>query len=361
MKFSVSPVVRIAVDPVNPNDLNKFVEGLKKLCRSDQLVQVEMDNGQHIIAGAGELHLEVIVKDLEKLYAKVPIKVSEPIVTYKESVLTKSSQDCLAKSQNKHNRIYMTAEPLTKEFCEDIDTKKIHPNLETKERNKYMHDVHNFDLAEARKIWCFGPNQFDSNILIDMTKGVASSNDVSDAICAGFQWGSLEGPLCGESLRGVRFNITDLEYHRDPAHRKGAQLIPTTRRAMMSSMLSAKPCLLEPVYMVEIQCPESVVGSVYNLLNRKRGEIIDDYKSNSGILNTIKAYLPVNESQGFTRELSGATSGKAFPQCFFDHWQLLPGDPYDLDSKAGQVTSQIRKVKNLREQLPLLTDYLDRL
>ncbi len=173
----MSPVVRIAVDPVNPNDLNKFVEGLKRLCRSDQLVQCEMNNGQHVIAGAGELHLEVILKDLEKVYAKVPIRVSDPIVSYKETVTQKSSVDCLAKSQNKHNRIYMTAEPLTPEFCQDIDSKKIHPNMESKERNRYLCETHGFDLADAKKIWCFGPNQFDSNVLIDMTKGVASSGE----------------------------------------------------------------------------------------------------------------------------------------------------------------------------------------
>lgn len=83
MKFSVSPVVRVAVDPQNPADLPKFLEGLKRLSRSDQLIQCSTDKGQYVIAGAGELHLEVCLRDLEKIYAKVPIKKSEPIVTYK--------------------------------------------------------------------------------------------------------------------------------------------------------------------------------------------------------------------------------------------------------------------------------------
>ena len=73
MKFSVSAVVRCAVEPQNPTDLNKFIEGLRRLCRSDPLVQCESDNGQHIIAGAGELHLEICLRDLEKLYAKVSL------------------------------------------------------------------------------------------------------------------------------------------------------------------------------------------------------------------------------------------------------------------------------------------------
>lgn len=361
MKFSVSPVVRVAVDPVNPGDLAKFIEGLKRLCRSDQLIQCDLDKGQHILAGAGELHLEICLRDLENIYAKVPIKVSEPLVTYKETVIEQSSQVCLAKTANKLNRIFMSAEPLSEEFCHDIDNKKITLNQDTKERAKYLHSVHNFDLNDAKKIWCFGPNQFDANLLVDMTKGVPSSGDVTDTICAGFQWATDEGILCQESLRGVRFNLVDLVYHSDPAHRKGAQLIPAVRRSIMASMLTAQPRLLEPIYLVDIQCPDNCVGPVYTLLNKKRGNIIDDQRLEGTLLQNIKAYLPVNESNGFTGELREVTGGKAFQQCSFDHWQLLPGDPFDLESKAGQICQQIRKVKNLREQMPQLADYLDKI
>lgn len=357
MKFTVSPVVRVAVDPVNPSDLAKFIEGLKRLSRSDQLVQCEIDKGQHIIAGAGELHLEICLRDLENVYAKVPIKTSEPLVTYKETVSEVSSQACLAKSANKLNRIYMTCQPLSEQFCQDIDDKKITLNQDERERAKYLHAKHNFDLSEAKKIWCFGPNQFDANILIDTTRGVAHQGDVTDTLCAGFQWGVEEGVLCGESLRGVRFNLVDLDPHRDAAHRKGAQLIPAMRRAMISSMLTAKPRLLEPVYLVEIQCPDNLTSNVYKLLNKKRGEIIEEQKINGTLLSSIKAYLPVNESQGFAGDLGG----KAFPQMSFHHWQILPGDPFDLTTKSGQICQQIRRVKKMKEEMPLLNDYLDKL
>ena len=78
MKFSVSPVVRIAVEPKNPQDLPKLVEGLKRLAKSDPMVQIiNESNGEHIIAGAGELHLEICLKDLEEDHACIPIKVRE--------------------------------------------------------------------------------------------------------------------------------------------------------------------------------------------------------------------------------------------------------------------------------------------
>ena len=76
MKFSVSPVVRVAVDPINAADLPKLVEGLKRLAKSDPMVQCTTEeSGEHIVAGAGELHLEICLKDLEEDHACIPIKV----------------------------------------------------------------------------------------------------------------------------------------------------------------------------------------------------------------------------------------------------------------------------------------------
>src|SRR3954465_11488610 len=105
MKFSVSPVVRVAVEPRNPADLPKLVEGLKRLAKSDPLVLCTVEeSGEHIVAGAGELHLEICLKDLEEDHAQIPLKVSDPVVSYRETVTTESDRTCLSKSPNKHNR-----------------------------------------------------------------------------------------------------------------------------------------------------------------------------------------------------------------------------------------------------------------
>ncbi len=122
LKFSVSPVVRVAVDVVHPADLPKLIDGLKSLAKSDPMVQIISENGQHIIAGAGELHLEICLKDLEEEHAGVLIKKSDPVVSYKETVEgVKDPFVCLAKSGNKLNRIYMSAEPLGDDICRDLD------------------------------------------------------------------------------------------------------------------------------------------------------------------------------------------------------------------------------------------------
>ena len=126
MRFVVSAVVKVAVEPANPTDLPKLIDGLKSLSRSDPLIKIENTKEQkHVIAAAGELHLEVCLKDLEEKHAKVPLKVSEPRVTYKETVSAKSSQVCLAKSANKHNRVYMSAEPLSEQLCIEVEDGRV--------------------------------------------------------------------------------------------------------------------------------------------------------------------------------------------------------------------------------------------
>merc|ERR1712086_1072422 len=113
MKYSVSPVVRVAVDVKNASDLPKLVEGLKKLSKSDPLVQcITEESGEHIIAGCGELHVEICLKDLTEEYAKCEIIKGDPVVTYKETITEESDRMSLSKSPNKHNRLFCRGKPL---------------------------------------------------------------------------------------------------------------------------------------------------------------------------------------------------------------------------------------------------------
>merc|ERR1719462_612589 len=113
MKYSVSPVVKCAVKVKNGKDLPKLVDGLKKLSKSDPLVVCSTEeSGEHVIAGCGELHVEICLKDLREEYAQCEFSVSDPVVSYRETVTDLSTCVCLSKSPNKHNRLYMMAEPL---------------------------------------------------------------------------------------------------------------------------------------------------------------------------------------------------------------------------------------------------------
>jgi len=343
LKFSVSPVVRVAVQPKNPGDLPKLVEGLKRLSKSDPLVQCTTEeSGEHIIAGAGELHLEICLKDLKDDFTGIDLIISDPVVSFRETVTDKSSQQCLSKSQNKHNRFYMTAEPLDAEMANDIENGKINASDDFKTRGRYIADTYGWDVGEARKIWCFGPDGTGANVLVDVTKAAQYLNEVKDSCIAAFQWATKTGPLADENVRGIRVNIHDVELHADAIHRGGGQIIPTVRRCVYASILTAKPGLMEPVYLVDIQCPESAIGGIYSCLNRRRGHVFSDDQRPGTPIHLVKAYLPVMESFGFTGDLRSQTQGQAFPQCVFDHWQHLTGDPLTPGNKSGDTVLSIR-------------------
>eukprot|EP00064_Thunnus_orientalis_P009512 superscaffoldBa00001214_g9536 len=301
MKFSVSPVVRVAVEAKNPADLPKLVEGLKRLAKSDPMVQcIIEESGEHIIAGAGELHLEICLKDLEEDHACIPLKKSDPVVSYRETVSEESDQMCLSKSPNKHNRLFMKSRPFPDGLAEDIEKGDVSARQELKTRARYLADKYEWEVTEARKIWCFGPDGTGPNLMIDMTKGVQYLNEIKDSVVAGFQWATKE-------------------------------------------------------------CPEQVVGGIYGVLNRKRGHVFEESQVMGTPMFVVKAFLPVNESFGFTADLRSNTGGQAFPQCVFDHWQILQGDPSDPTSKPSQIVADIRKRKGLKEGIPALDNYLDKL
>jgi len=362
MKFSVSPVVRVAVEPRNPADLPKLVEGLKRLAKSDPMVQCMIEeSGEHIIAGAGELHLEICLKDLEEDHAQIPLKKSDPVVSYRESVSCESTMMCLSKSPNKHNRLFMRAAPLPDGLAEDIDNGEVNPRDDIKTRGRYLADKYEFDIGEARKIWSFGPDTNGPNLMIDCTKGVQYLSEIKDSVVAGFQWATKEGVLCDENLRAVRFNLYDVTLHADAIHRGGGQIIPTARRVLYASMLTAEPRIMEPVYQVEVQCPENAVGGIYGVLNRRRGHVFEEAQTPGTPMFVVKAYLPVNESFGFTADLRSNTGGQAFPQCVFDHWQVMPGDPLEEGSKVNMIVEAVKKRKGLKPGNPDFNNYYDKL
>eukprot|EP00300_Choanocystis_sp_HF-7_P027078 c32140_g1_i1.p2 GENE.c32140_g1_i1~~c32140_g1_i1.p2 ORF type:complete len:851 (-),score=217.70 c32140_g1_i1:16-2469(-) len=362
MKFSVSPVVRVAVEPKNPSDLPKLVEGLKRLSKSDPCVLCISDEatGEHIVAGAGELHLEICLKDLAEDHAGIEIKVSEPVVSYRETVTARSDRTCLSKSANKHNRIFAEMGPLDEGLADAIEKGDIAPRQDPKERAKYLADEFNWDPTDAKKIWAFGPEGTGPNLCIDISKAVQYLNEIKDSIVAGFALATQDGVLCDENMRGVRADIMDAVLHADTIHRGGGQIIPTARRVFYACQLTAQPRLLEPVFLVEITCPDNAIGGIYSTLTTRRGHVFSQEQRAGTPLYQIKAYLPVMESFGFTADLRAQTGGQAFPQCVFDHWQTISGSPFE----PGMVADVIRKCrerKGLTVEIPELDRFLDKL
>ena len=99
---------------------------------------------------------------------------------------------CLSKSPNKHNRLFMKARPFPDGLAEDVEKGDVTARQELKARARYLADKYEWEVTEARKIWCFGPDGTGPNMVIDMTKGVQYLNEIKDSVVAGFQWATKE-------------------------------------------------------------------------------------------------------------------------------------------------------------------------
>jgi len=359
MKFSVASVVRVAIEPKRAQDLPRLLGGLRKLSKSDPLVRcTTAKTGEHIVSGAGELHLEICLKDLREQYLNgAEINVSEPIVSFAETIVGTAASS--SNSPNKQNCLFASAEPLTAEVCELIEDGDMKSNDRSLARR--LVDEFDWDATAARKIWAFGcPPDAKANILVNKTKGLQNLREVKEHVVSAFNNTTAAGALCEEVLRGVRVNLEDMELHDDAMHRGFGQIIPCARNLFHACQVGSSPRLMEPMYKVDITVPRDAQAGVYLTLNRRRGKV-SKIKDRTGT-NYIKvqAFLPVVESFGFANKLRQNTSGQAFPRMKFSHWQLVSGDPFEDDSPANKIVLGIRKRKGLRGTLFTIDDYSNR-
>ncbi|UYV67465.1 EFTUD2 [Cordylochernes scorpioides] len=334
LKFNTQSVVKIAVEPVNPSELPKMLDGLRKVNKSYPLLCTRVEeSGEHIILGTGELYLDCVMHDLRKMYSEIDIKVADPVVCFCETVVETSSLKCFAETPNKKNKLTMIAEPLEKNLADDIEKEVVKISWNRKRLGEFFQTKYDWDLLAARSIWAFGPDSTGPNILVDDTlpsevdKTLLST--VRDSIVQGFQWATREGPLCEEPIRNVKFKILDAVIAPEPIHRGGGQMIPTARRVAYSAFLMATPRLMEPYLFVEVVAPADCVSAVYTVLARRRGHVTQDAPVPGSPLYTIKAFIPAIDSFGFETDLRTHTQGQAFCLSVFHHWQIVPGDPLD--------------------------------
>jgi elongation factor 2 len=303
------------------------------------------------------------LKDLREDFMKgAPIKLGQPVVSFCETIKEKSSMDVISKSPNKHNRIYMNAEPLGDEFCKGMDNGEINPDEEMKVRSRKLADEFKWDIQDARKIWSFGcPPDGKANVVVYATKGVAYLSEIKDSVVGAFLQASTAGVFCDEAMRGIRFNVIDVTLHADAIHRGAGQIMPPTKRALYACQIKSEPALLEPVYLCDITVPNHAIAGVYSTLNQRRGMIEGKEDRPGTPLCKVKAFLPVLESFGFTQLLRQNTSGQAFPQMIFSLWSLVGGDLMEEGSQANRIVMDVRKRKGLKMELPDFGDYYDKL
>ncbi|PSK42538.1 U5 small nuclear ribonucleoprotein component [Elsinoe australis] len=355
-------VFKVAVEPVNPSELPKMLDGLRKINKSYPLVTTKVEeSGEHIILGTGELYMDCVLHDLRKIYANMDIKVSDPVTRFCETVVETSAIQCYALTPNKKNKLTMVAEPLDDGIAQDIETGKVKIRDPIKTVGKFFEQNYGYDLLASRNIWAFGPDDMGPNILQNDTLpsdvDQKTLRSVRDTIRQGFSWATREGPLCEEPIRNTKFKITDVQLAEQAIFRGGGQIIPTARRACYSSFLMASPRLMEPIYSCSMIGPSTAVSSFYTVLARRRGHVLQDGPIAGTPLYSVKGLIPVIDSFGFETDLRMHSQGQATVSLVFDRWSIVPGDPLDkslklrpLEPASAQATARDFVLKTRRRK-----------
>ncbi|KAF2118157.1 P-loop containing nucleoside triphosphate hydrolase protein [Lophiotrema nucula] len=335
-------VFKVAVEPINPSELPKMLDGLRKINKSYPLITTKVEeSGEHVILGTGELYMDCVLHDLRRLYADMEIKVSDPVTRFSETVVEMSAIKSYAITPNKKNKLTMIAEPLDPGIAEDIESGKVNIKDPVRVVGKFFEENYGYDLLASRNIWAFGPDDMGPNILQNDTLpsdiDPKSLRTVRDTIRQGFSWATREGPLCEEPIRNTKFRVTDVSLAPEPIFRGGGQIIPTARRACYSSFLMASPRLMEPVYSCSMIGPADATSSIYNVLARRRGHVLQDGPIAGTPLYSVKGLIPVIDSFGFETDLRIHTQGRVSLSLLFDRWSIVPGDPLDKDVQLRKL------------------------
>ena len=170
LRYDTQPVIKVAVEPINPTELPRMLDGLRKINKSYSIVQTKVEeSGEHIILGTGELYMDCVLHDLRKLYAEIDIKVADPVVRFCETVVEVSSIKCTAETPNKKTKITMICEPMEKGIAEDIEQYRVNILSPPKVLARHFEEGYGWDILAARNIWAFGPDDNGPNMLINDT------------------------------------------------------------------------------------------------------------------------------------------------------------------------------------------------
>jgi len=331
------PVVTKSIEPKQPKELPKLINALKDIAREDPCIKVTInqETGENLICGLGELHLEVWQTRLERDW-KVNVNVSQPIVVYRETV-TKLSPEVEGKSPNKHNKFYITVEPLSEEVRNAMSEGRLREGEVRKKDEELIKTLVGFGMeSDVAKKVKFIHSQC---ILADVTKGQVHLPEIMETVIEGFREAVDTGPLAKEKVSGILVKIVDCKLHEDAIHRGPAQVIPAMRDGIRNAMVSADPLLLEPVQKIRIDAPYEFMGSVASMVNQRRGRTIE-IKEERGS-SVVIAEMPVSEMFGYTGDLRGATQGKGFWSLIDSKFKPLPR------SKIIETINDIRKRKGL--------------
>ena len=346
------PVVTVAVEPKAMKDLPKFIDALRGLAKADASLQVSTNSetGEALLAGMGELHLEITVYRLEEERG-IKVKVSEPIVVYRESIQSENAGRAFeGKSPNRHNRFYIEAEPLAEDVVQALREGHFGDgNVRNKDSKAVGDKFAEFGMEKnlMRKIFAIS----GTNVLVNDTKGIQNLHETRELIIEGFNEVCKKGPLAEEPLMGVMLRLVDAKLHEDAIHRGPAQTIPAVRNACRGALIRSGPVILEPIQNIRIDAPNDVIGGVTREVTNRRG-VIEDMPIDGGTASVI-GKMPVAESFGFSNDIRAATQGRAIWNTENAGFEILPR------SLLEKVVGEIRERKGLKPEVPGEAYYTD--
>jgi elongation factor 2 len=346
IQYVSEPVVQIAVEPKHPKDLPKLVEALRRITIEDPnlVVKINEESGETIIAGMGVLHLEIASSLIAD--AGVQVVTSQPLINYRETIRT-AAGPIMAKSPNRHNKIFLKVEPLDEKIAELIRNGTLNEYKDTKEVAEILRNA-GWEKDEAKRVMRFDTR---GNVFVDGTKGVQFVQESTDSILSGFEDTMKEGPLAREQVRGCKFTFHHFVPHEDPAHRGLSQLGPASRRACMGAMLLANPVLLEPTLGIEVRVPQELIGNVAGVISGKRGKVLN--MEQKGIVHILTGEMPASETFDLSEVMRGQTAGKAMWNTHFKAWTPVP------NSVLLTILAEIRKRKGLSPDPPTANEFID--
>ena len=296
------PVIELAIEPKTKNDQGKMGEALAKLAEEDPTFRAHTDRetGQTIIAGMGELHLDVIVDRLLREF-KVEANVGAPQVAYKETftkavdVDSKYAKQSGGRGQYGHCKVrFSPLEANVDKF--DVETK-----------NTVL-------INEPPVLFC------ESSVV-----GGAIPKEYIPSVADGIREAANSGILAGFPVLGLRADIYDGSYHEVDSSEMAFHIAGSM--AFKDAMAKAAPALLEPIMKVEVTMPEEYMGDVIGDINSRRGRIEGMEDISGGKM--IKAFVPLAEMFGYATDLRSKTQGRGNYSMFFDKYEQAPKSVQD--------------------------------
>ena len=337
------PVVTVAVEPKSMKDLPKFIDALRALAKSDASLQVttNQETGEALLAGMGELHLEITVYRIEE-EQNIKVKVSPPIVVYREGVEGNNhGRPFEGKSPNRHNRFYFEIEQLPIEVIEALKSGELGDGPV---RSKDAKEVGNkfgeygMDKDLMRKIYAIK----GTNVLVNDTKGIQNLHETRELIIEAFNEVCVKGPIADEPVQGMFVRLVDAKLHEDAIHRGPAQTIPAVRNGIKGAMIRARTIIMEPMQKAFVSVPNDWLGQVTREVTNRRG-IIEDMPSD-GDVTTVVGIIPIAETFGFSNDIRAASQGRAVWNTENLGFEPLPPQLFD------KVVGEIRTRKGLKPE-----------